>query len=155
MFKVPILYIVYNRPDETSKSFECLRKLQPATLYISADGPNSNRKDDFIVTEKVRSIITEIDWKCELKTHFYDSNQGCRRAVESALEWFFTEQTEGIIIEDDIIPNSAFFDLSTWHLIHHAYSRKNMHFARELWTSYTDRTLHARLLHARVAHVGH
>jgi hypothetical chaperone protein len=53
------------------------------------------------------------------------------------------------------VPNSAFFDLSTWHLIHHAYSRKNMHFARELWTSYTDRTLHTRLLQVLEGHHGH
>lgn len=53
------------------------------------------------------------------------------------------------------MPNSVFFDLSTWHLIHHAYSRKSMHFARELWTSYTDLTLHARLMQVLEGHHGH
>lgn len=53
------------------------------------------------------------------------------------------------------VPNSVFFDLSTWHLIHHAYSRKNMHFARELWTSYADQALHARLLQVLEGHHGH
>jgi hypothetical chaperone protein len=36
-----------------------------------------------------------------------------------------------------IVPSSVFFDLSTWHLIHQAYTRKAMHFAKELWTDYT------------------
>jgi hypothetical chaperone protein len=53
------------------------------------------------------------------------------------------------------VPNSAFFDLSTWHLIHHAYSRKNMHFARELWTSYSDQALHKRLLQVLEGQHGH
>ncbi|MDO8448106.1 MAG: Hsp70 family protein [Rhodoferax sp.] len=53
------------------------------------------------------------------------------------------------------IPNSVFFDLSTWHLIHHAYSRKSMHFARELWTSYADLALHARLMQVLEEHHGH
>lgn len=53
------------------------------------------------------------------------------------------------------LPNSVFFDLSTWHLIHHAYSRKSMHFARELWTSYTDLALHARLMQVLQGHHGH
>ena len=44
------------------------------------------------------------------------------------------------------VPSGVFFDLSTWHLIHHAYTRKNMHAARELWTSYADQTLHQRLM---------
>ena len=53
------------------------------------------------------------------------------------------------------VPNSVFFDLCTWHLIHHAYSRKNMHFARELWTSYTDQTLHKRLIDVLEDQQGH
>ena len=53
------------------------------------------------------------------------------------------------------VPNSVFFDLSTWHLIHHAYSRKSMHFARELWTSYADPTLHARLMDVLQDQHGH
>lgn len=53
------------------------------------------------------------------------------------------------------VPNSVFFDLSTWHLIHHAYSRKSMHHATELWRSYTDRTLHQRLLHVLKERQGH
>jgi len=54
-----------------------------------------------------------------------------------------------------LVPNSVFFDLTTWHLIHHAYSRKNMHFARELWTSYADQTLHKRLIDVLEDQQGH
>jgi hypothetical chaperone protein len=49
----------------------------------------------------------------------------------------------------------VFFDLCTWHLIHHAYSRKNMHFARELWTSYADQALHKRLMQVLEDQHGH
>jgi hypothetical chaperone protein len=53
------------------------------------------------------------------------------------------------------VPNSVFFDLTTWHLIHQAYTRKAMHFARELWTDYVDQTLHARLMDALEGQHGH
>ena len=53
------------------------------------------------------------------------------------------------------VPNSVFFDLSTWHLIHQAYTRKAMHFAKELWTDYTDQTLHGRLMEALQEQHGH
>ena len=53
------------------------------------------------------------------------------------------------------VPNSVFFDLATWHLIHQAYSRKAMHFAKELWTDYTDQSLHARLMDALEGQHGH
>ena len=57
--------------------------------------------------------------------------------------------------EGRAVPNSLFFELSTWHLIHHAYTRKNLHFARELWTSYADLSLHARLMDVLENRDGH
>jgi hypothetical chaperone protein len=53
------------------------------------------------------------------------------------------------------VPNSVFFDLSTWHLIHRCYTRKAMAFAQELWTDYTDQTLHRRLMQALDEQQGH
>jgi len=54
-----------------------------------------------------------------------------------------------------IVPSSVFLDLSTWHLIHQAYTRKSMHFAKELWTDYTDQALHRRLMDALEEQHGH
>ncbi len=53
------------------------------------------------------------------------------------------------------VPNSVFFDLSTWHLIHQSYTRKAMHFAKELWTDYSDLSLHQRLMSALEGQHGH
>lgn len=54
-----------------------------------------------------------------------------------------------------IVPSSVFFDLSTWHLIHQAYTRKALHFAKELWTDYSDQALHRRLMDALEEQHGH
>ena len=53
------------------------------------------------------------------------------------------------------VPNGPFFDLSTWHLIHQSYTRKALHFARELWTDYSDQRLHKRLLEVLELQHGH
>jgi hypothetical chaperone protein len=53
------------------------------------------------------------------------------------------------------VPSSVYFDLCTWHLIHQAYSRKAMHFARELWSDFQDPSLHARLIDALEGQYGH
>jgi hypothetical protein len=95
---------------ETKRSFDVLKKLQPAKLYISADGPRESSADDLANTEKVRKIVSEVDWQCDVKVLFHAANLGCRVGVETALGWFFSQENEGIIIEDDIIPNRAFFD---------------------------------------------
>lgn len=53
------------------------------------------------------------------------------------------------------VPNSIFFDLSTWHLIQQTHTRKALHFARELWTDYADLTLHRRLMEVVEGQFGH
>lgn len=53
------------------------------------------------------------------------------------------------------VPNSVFFDLSTWHLIHQSYTRKAMHFAKELWSDYADLALHTRLMCVLQEQYGH
>jgi hypothetical chaperone protein len=53
------------------------------------------------------------------------------------------------------VPAGVFFDLSTWHLIHHAYSRKSLHHARELRDFYTDPVLYRRLLTVLEQRHGH
>ena len=110
MYNTAILYIVFNRPEETQKSFEVFQKIKPTKLYVSADGPRSSRHDDAENTQKVKHIVSQVDWDCEVKTLFHPKNLGCKVAVQTALEWFFTHESEGIIIEDDIIPNDAFFE---------------------------------------------
>ncbi len=53
------------------------------------------------------------------------------------------------------VPNSVFFELSTWHLIHQAYTRRALHFARELRPSYADPVLHQRLMQVLDGQHGH
>lgn len=53
------------------------------------------------------------------------------------------------------VPNSVFFDLSTWHLIHQSYTRKALNFAQGLWSDFSDPVLHARLMRALDEQHGH
>ncbi len=53
------------------------------------------------------------------------------------------------------LPNRIFYELSTWHLVHHTTSRKSLAEARELWRDYTDLALHHRLMHVLNERLGH
>ena len=57
----------------------------------------------------MRKITTQIDWPCEVKTLFREKNLGCKIAVSSAITWFFENVEQGIILEDDCLPNQSFF----------------------------------------------
>jgi hypothetical protein len=108
-FNTPVLFLVFNRPDTTQKVFDVIREIQPKYLFIAADGHRKNKPDDIQKCKETRTIVDQIDWKCELKTLFRDENLGCGKAVSSAITWFFNNVEEGIILEDDCLPNLSFF----------------------------------------------
>lgn len=107
--KSPILFVIFNRPDTTRAVFEEIRKARPPRLYIAADGPRDNRPGEDALCRQTRDIVSDIDWDCEVKTLFSDKNLGCGIAVSKAISWFFENEPEGIILEDDILPHPDFF----------------------------------------------
>lgn len=108
-FSTPILFLVFNRPDVTKKSFNVIRSIKPTKLYISSDGPRAGNENDLKFCGEVREIISNIDWNCEVQMKFNDNNLGCKLSVSSAIDWFFNNEEMGIIIEDDILPSISFF----------------------------------------------
>lgn len=105
----PILFLIFNRPDTTRRVFESIRQAKPVKLFIAADGPRENKTDEKERCKKTREIVSKIDWPCEVKTLFRDTNLGCGRGVSGAINWFFENVEEGIILEDDCLPDPSFF----------------------------------------------
>jgi hypothetical protein len=114
MLNTPILFLVFNRPETTRQIFAAIRRAQPKQLFIAADGPRENVASDREKCALVREIIAQsVDWDCEVKTLFRVHNLGCKNGVTSALDWFFDNVEEGIILEDDCLPSASFFSFCT------------------------------------------
>ena len=109
VYEVPILFLVFNRPRKTKRVFDVIRRIRPKKLYVNADGPRDGREGEVDKCDQVRKIVTAIDWDCDLKVRFFDSNLGCKNSVSSGISWFFDQVPEGIILEDDTLPNISFF----------------------------------------------
>ncbi|MDX1416596.1 MAG: hypothetical protein R3293_20520 [Candidatus Promineifilaceae bacterium] len=108
--QTPILFLAFNRPDTTHKVFNVIRQVKPPRLYAAVDGPRLNTVGEVEKVSQVRDLIqNSIDWNCEVKTLYRNNNLGCRRAVSSAITWFFEHEEEGIVLEDDCLPNPTFF----------------------------------------------
>jgi len=105
----PVLFLIFNRPDTTQKVFNAIRQAKPKQLFIAADGPRPDKEGEIEKCQKAREITTSVDWDCEVKTLFRDKSLGCKIAVSSAVDWFFENVEEGIILEDDCLPNQSFF----------------------------------------------
>ena len=105
----PVLFLIFNRPETTQQVFSAIRKAKPPRLYVAADGPRSDYPNEDEKCEHSRKIAKNVDWDCEVKTLFRDQNLGCRLAVGQAIYWFFEQEPEGIILEDDCLPSQSFF----------------------------------------------
>ena len=104
-----VLFLVFNRPDTTAQVFEAIRQAKPPRLYVAADGPRAGREGEAERVAKVREIATAVDWPCVVKTLFRAENLGCKYAVSGAITWFFEQEEQGIILEDDCLPSQSFF----------------------------------------------
>ncbi len=105
----PVLFLVFNRPDKTRRVFQQIRSVQPSRLYIAADGPRPKNDEDIELCNQVKDIISSVDWPCSVNYLYPKENKGCKVAVSSAINWFFRYEEQGIILEDDCLPEASFF----------------------------------------------
>lgn len=108
--QAPILFLVFNRPDATRLVFGAIRRAKPNRLYVAADGARSDRPGEAEKVEEVKQIVGAVDWPCEVKNLYRDTNKGCKQAVSEAISWFFENEEMGIILEDDCLPEPTFFE---------------------------------------------
>lgn len=106
----PVLVIAYRRPDLTRKVFDAIGKVAPRRLYFFVDGSKEGDTSAARANEDVRALVTSVDWPCEVKTLFQESNLGCQKGVVAALSWFFENEESGIVLEDDCLPSTDFFE---------------------------------------------
>ena len=124
-----VLFLVFNRLETTKQVFKAIRQAKPPRLYVASDGARPNKDGESEKVQAVRDyIMGNIDWECEVKTFFQNQNLGCKYAVSNAITWFFGNEEQGIILEDDCVPSQSFFwfceelldrykdDLRVWHI---------------------------------------
>lgn len=127
-FTTPILFLIFNRPDTTAQVFEKIRAIKPKHLYVAADGPRPSKPNEAALCQQARELVLRnIDWECELHTRFLDENLGCKMAVSSAITWFFENVEEGIILEDDCLPDISFFGFCAELLKYYRNEERIMH----------------------------
>lgn len=109
-YNTPVLIICFNRPQFVSRQVASLRAVKPSKIFIFSDGPRPENMEDTHKIGLVRKLyLDQINWNCQVVTNFQEENFGCSAGPISAMQWFFKNEKEGIILEDDIIPSVDFF----------------------------------------------
>ncbi len=123
----PILLLLFNRPKHTEAVLDRLRQVQPTQIFVHCDGPRESAPGEAEKVAAVRAELKKIDWPCEVKTLFREQNAGLRIGVSGALNWFFESVEQGIILEDDCLPDPSFFPFCEATLVRYAQEDQVMH----------------------------
>ena len=108
--KTAVLLLLYKRPETTVHVINALKIVKPKLIYISINIPPTNKShENFENYKKVLRLVKEIDWKCELKIKKRKKHLSSYNSYKNAIKWFFKNEKEGIILEDDTVPNKSFF----------------------------------------------
>ena len=104
--KTAVLFVAFNKPETTKKVFEEVRKAKPEKLYITIDGARNKEED--VLVKQVKEIVSDVDWKCDVKKLFRKENNGTKN-VYLGVDWMFETEDSGIVLEDDCLPSQDFF----------------------------------------------
>ena len=107
--RTPVVLIIFNRIDTTSRVFEAIRAARPKTLLIIADAPRPGRPDDATSCAVTRALVENVDWDCKVLRNYASENLGVRRRFSTAFKWVFDNVDEAIFLEHDTLPHPDFF----------------------------------------------
>jgi hypothetical protein len=115
----PVALFIFNRPAQTARVFQAIRRARPRRLFVIADGPRPDRPDDAAQVAAARAVVEAIDWPCELQRNYAAANQGLADRVASGISWVFEQAETAIVLEDDCLPHPSFFPFCEQLLTHY------------------------------------
>jgi hypothetical protein len=93
---------------------DLLSSLGKRTIYVSLDGPKSEEVSEaqsaLLEAIRLRNIGTD----SPIKVRRNRTNQGVAVSVITGIDWFFSNETFGIILEDDLYFTSDFLNWCEW-----------------------------------------
>lgn len=106
----PVVVMIFNRPEATARVLAEIRKARPSRLFVIADGPRPGHDRDGPLCRETRQVIANgVDWPCQLKTDYAETNLGCGRRIATGIDRVFAQVDEAIFLEDDCLPTPEFF----------------------------------------------
>lgn len=114
----PVLILGYARTKHILDTLNFLTSLGKRRVYLSLDAPANLQ-----VFESQNHLLSEISLKnytkyLDLKIRRNKVNQGVAVSVISGLDWFFTEEAFGIVLEDDLVFSHEFIKWCEWARCH-------------------------------------
>jgi len=112
---LPVLIIGYRRSNELRRVLENLLAIPVGKFYVAMDGPKSSA--DLDQTSSARDVVESlIPEGCDCFFLYSDVNLGLSKFPPYAIDWFFSHEQYGLIIEDDIVLSPQFINFASHYL---------------------------------------
>lgn len=122
---VPVLVIVFNRPELTRRCLEAVAASSPERVLVAADGPRD--EPEAALCARTREVVDDAGFSCPVDRHYADVNLGCGIRVHTAIDWALSRHESVIVLEDDCIAAPTFFGYCRELLAHHRNDERVMH----------------------------
>ncbi len=109
-FDIPVVLFAFKRLSTVKLIMERIREISPSKFYVFIDGPRKEVNGEADKVKGVRDYLTsEINWSCDKKIFYWETNKGCDKNITEGLNLVFSEQEMAIVFEDDAVPTLDFF----------------------------------------------
>jgi hypothetical protein len=109
---ISVLIVAYCRFENLADILGVIENSNVRSVYISIDAPANQSPQTIKANKLVVEVAQNFKETSKKDVHLYirNKNVGCSAAVLSSCDWFFQKESFGMILEDDCLPSSQFFD---------------------------------------------
>lgn len=104
----PVLVLGFNRPDLLERLLRVLESAGRRRIYVSLDGPRERNAADVELCAETALVVERSPLTDVSRVRVSQENLGCRQGMATGISWFFEQEKQGIILEDDCIPDESF-----------------------------------------------
>ena len=108
----PVLIIGFKREYEIGLVLTRVIRSGVKKIYVSLDGPNIDDLEAVTLCESTKRAVEKIahGFKGEFNISVSEVNLGSAENVIRSLDWYFSHESFGLILEDDCLPDPSIFD---------------------------------------------
>jgi hypothetical protein len=114
--RAPVLILGFNRPRLLSRVISKVIGWSPPAIYVSIDGPPIGDERVLRAVYRCQSLVRDFAEMHPMIVRFESENLGCKDGVVAGINWFFENEENGIILEDDCDPDNSFYSYCSWLL---------------------------------------
>jgi Mannosyltransferase OCH1 and related enzymes len=122
---VPILLVAIGSIENIQQIYTELQQIEPHRLYLVYNIPIT--EEQVTIEKKTESILGEIQWNCKVKILRNKKHLTYNAIMLKAAQWFFSQETEGIILDGFSVPYPAFFAFCSYILEKYRYDERIGH----------------------------